>query len=103
MRTILSAAAALAFVFGQAGTAEAALGGHGGHGGHAGHSRHHSSGHRFSGGYYYSRDHHPHWSGTYYDYWWGQTMYFDPDTEVYYYWHQGHHRYYPRGHRPGRR
>jgi hypothetical protein len=96
MRAILSVAAAMAFVFAQAGVVEA------GHGhGHAGHGYHHSHGHRFSGGYYYSGRYHNHWSSAVYDSYSNQTLYLDPDLNTYYYWHAGDGRYYPTSYRPG--
>ena len=96
-RSILSVAAAMAFALVQAGAVEAH---HDSHGSHDGHGYYHSHGHRFSGGYYYSGRQHYHWSRTVWDAPYNRTLYLDPDQNIYYYWHEGDGRYYPRDYKP---
>ena len=68
--------------------------GHGGHGGgHPAYFREH--GHRFSGGYYYSRHEHPVWGRREWDAHFRRWQYWDPYLSVWYYWYPAGNCYYP--------
>jgi hypothetical protein len=49
----------------------------------------------FGGGYYYPGRDHYHWDHRVWDSRRGRYHYYDPYYRCYYYWHPGHHRYYP--------
>jgi hypothetical protein len=50
---------------------------------------------RFSDGYYYTGRNHAHWSHRVWDRRYQRYLYYDPYVRSYYYWYEGHNRFYP--------
>jgi hypothetical protein len=92
-RILLGLAAGVLGIVALAGTAEARE--FHGHGRVVSHSYHRDHGHRFKGGYYYTRGEHPVWGRRVWDAQYRRWQYWDAGLSCWYYWSPTAQCYYP--------